>query len=287
MARGRPPIDFPPTTAETRKLLNQLRAHREDVVAKKRLREDERDRDRKIRIAARLVRFVRRGDSEARKLLDRIFDGLRAGDRPLFVRWDLYPPSPGPVPVSDRHLPRTLQEIDAEIQRLEAHLEKRLEEDREEDEHQHAHRMTIIGGALLGLVASGDAEADAMLKTILPKIPKKERGPFEGWTPPTLPAPAAQAAQQETPRRNNGPGRSSSSAPSPDAHGKDEPAGPASNVAQTSTTNAAGGDETAARQRGGEGATPAAASRQQRERTGDGSTRSRSPRGDEKDPDNG
>ena len=214
---------------------------------------------------------------------DKILDGLRAADRTLFVRWDLYPPPPGPVPISDRQLPRTLQEIDAEIQRLEAHLEKCLEEEGEEDKRQHARRMTIIGGALLGLVESGDAEADAMLKTILPSIPKKERAPFEGWTPPTLPVAAAQAAQKEAPRRNDGPGHSSSASP-PDAHGKDEPARPASNVAHTSTTTAAGGDEAAARQRRGEGATPAAASRQRRGRTGDGATRSSPPRGDEKDP---
>ena len=195
MSSGRPPLDLPPTTPETRALLGQLRAHREDVVAKKRRREDERDRDRKIRIGARLVRFVRRGDSAAKQLLNKIFAGLRDGDRPLFVGWDVYPTPPPPVPISDRQLPRTLQEIDDEIRRLEAHLEKRLEEDSEDDKRQHARRMTIVGGALLGLVEAGDAEADAMLKTILPKIPRKEMAPFEGWDPPTLPAPAAQAAQ--------------------------------------------------------------------------------------------
>ena len=200
------------------------------------------------------MRFVRRGDSDARTLLDRIFDGLRDGDRPLFVSWDLYPPPSGPVPISGRQLPRTLQEIDAEIQRLEAHLEKRLTADREEDKSQHARRMTIIGGALLGLVEAGDAEADAMLKTILAKIPKKEKAAFDDWDPPTLPARAAQA----------------------------EKSPPASNVAPTPTTPAVGGDDTAPKG-GSEGVTQAGETPQRRARTSDGSTRSRSPRGDEKD----
>ena len=285
--RTRPPLDLPPTSTETRALLGQLRARREDVVAKKRQVEAERDQARKIRIAARLVRFVRRGDTAAKRLLDQIFDGLRDGDRQIFDGWELYPPPPPPIPINDRQLPRTLQEIDDAIRRLEAHLEKRLEEDSEEDKRQHARRMTIVGGGLLGLVESGDAEADAMLKTILPKIQKKEKAPFEGWDPPTLPIPAARPAQKAAPGQNDGPSRRSSSASPPDAHGRHEKSPPASTVAQTPTTPVAGRHEPAAPKRGGEGATPAAASRQRQGRTGDGSTRSRSPRGDEKDQGNG
>ena len=146
----------------------------------------------------------------------------------------------------------------------------KVEEDSKDDKRQHARRMTIVGGALLGLVESGDAEAAAMLKTILSTIPKKERAPFEGWDPPTLPAPAAQAAQKAAPGHNDGPSRSSSSASPPDAHTRHEKSPPASTVAQTPTTPVARGDQTAAPKRGGEGATLAAESRQQRGRTGDG-----------------
>ena len=216
------------------------------------------------------MRFVRRGDSAAKQLLTQILDELRDGDRELFVGWDLYPPPPPPVPISDQHLPRTLEEIDAEIRKLEAHLEKRLTEDKKHDTRHHARRMTILGGALLGLVEVGSAEADAMLKTILPSIPKKERRPFEGWDPPSLPAPAAQAAQKAARDQNDEPDRNSSSASPPDAHTRHEKSPPASTVAQTPTTPVARGDETAAPKRGGEGATLAAESRQQRGRTGDG-----------------
>ena len=92
-----------------------------------------------------------------------------------------------------------------------------------------------------------------MLTTILSKIPKKETAPFEGWDPPTLPAPAAPAAQKAAPGHNDGPSRSSSSASPPDAHTRHEKPPPTSNVAQTPTTPVVGGDETAAPKGGGEG----------------------------------
>ena len=230
MAKGRQKIDLPTTSAKTRALLGQLHAHRQDVVAKKRQVDDRRDRNRKLRIGARLVRFGRRGDSAAKQLLTQIFDELRDGDRTLFAGWDLYPPPPPPVPITDRHLPRTLQEIDAEIQRTEAHLKRCLAKEKEADTSHHARRMTILGGALLGLVEAGSAEAAAMLDTILQKIPTKERAPFKDWEPPTLPAAAAQSAQQAPPSQDDGPDRSSSSASPPDARRRHEESPPTSNA---------------------------------------------------------
>ena len=241
-------------------MLDQLRELRKDVTARNRDREDERDQARKIRIAARFVHFVRRSDSAAKKLLDQIFNGLREGDRPLFVGWDLYPAPPPPVPISARHLPRTIQEIDDEIRRLEEHLEKRLAGEEEDDKRQHRRRMTIVGGALLGLVEAGSAEAGAMLDSILQKIPKKERKPFDGWDPPRLPAQATRSAQQVPPSQAHGAQRNSSPASPRDAGGKDEKAPAASHAGQPSPPPVAGKDDTAAANRGGEGSTPTATS---------------------------
>ena len=223
-------------------------------------REDERDQARKIRIAARLVHFVRRGDSAAKKLLDQIFNGLRDGDRPLFVGWDLYPTHPRPVPISAQHLPRTLQEIDDEIRRLEEHIEKRLAGEEKEDKRQYRRRMTIVGGALLALVEAGAAEAGAMLDAILQKIPKKESKPFDGWDPPRLPAQAARSAPQVPPSQAPGAQRSSSSSSPRDASGNEKKVPPASPAGQTATSPVAGKDETAAAKRGGEDSTPTATS---------------------------
>ena len=258
--RPRKPIDLPGTSAEARTLLNQLQEHRKDVIARNREREEERDQARKIRIAARLVHFVRRGDSAAKKLLDQIFNGLRDGDRPLFVGLDLYPTPTPPVPISARHLPRTLKEIDDEIKRLEEHLEKLLAGEKEDDKRQHRRRMTIVGGALLGLVEAGVAEAGAMLDAILQKIPKKERKPFDGWDPPRLPAQAARAALPVPPSQPPGAQRSSSSASPRDTDGKDKKAPAASPAGQPSPPPVAGKDDTAAAKRGGEGSTPTATS---------------------------
>ena len=224
------------------------------AIARNRAREDEQDQARKIRIAARLVHFVRRGDSAAKKLLDQIFNALRDGDRPLFVAWDLYPSPPPPVPISAQHLPRTLQEIDDEIRRLEEHLEKRLAVEKEDDKRHHRRRMTIIGGALLGLVESGSAEADAMLDTILQKIPKKERKPFDGWDRPRLPTHAARPAKEVSTQATGEP-QSAPSASPPDARAKDEKAPAASHAGQTSTTTAAGKSKTAAAKSAGEDST--------------------------------
>ena len=87
---------------------------------------------------------------------------------------------------SDHHLPRTLKEIDDEIKRLEEHLSS--SPGRKRTTSASTGRMTVVGGALLGLVD----EAGAMLDAILQKIPKKERKPF--GDPPRLPAQAARAA---------------------------------------------------------------------------------------------
>ena len=258
--RPRKPIDLPETSAETRMLLDQLRELRKDVTARNREREGERDQARKIRIAARLVHVVRRGDSSAKKLLDQIFNGLREGDLPLFVGWDLYPAPPPPVPISARHLPRTMQDIDDEIRRLEEHLEKRLAREKEDDKRQHRRRMTIVGGALLGLVEAGSAEAGAMLDAILQKIPKKERKPFDGWDPPRLPAQAARSLPTAPSSQDPGAQRSSSLMSPPDARGKDEKAPPASHADQNSTPTVAGEKDTAATKRGGEDSPPTATS---------------------------
>ena len=282
--RPRKTLDLPPTSAETRAVLDQLLKHRENATARNRVQEDKLDQARKIRIAARLVRFVRRDNSAAKKLLDQIFNGLRDGDRPLFVGWDIHPPPPSPaVPISDRYLPRTLPEIDEEIRRLEAHLEKRLAEDEKEDKRHYRRRMTIVGGALLGLVKAGSAEADAMLDTILEKIPKKERKPFDDWKRPRLPA-ANRSTQQVSTSQAAGSARSPTStrasvadqgardaatgpdteheptmqrslpAASPDAR-KDEKTPAASHAGQPSTTAPDGNDQDAAAKRSSTGST--------------------------------
>ena len=248
--RSRTPLDLPSTSAGTRTVLDQLRKHRENVAARKRVQADQQDQARKIRIAARLVRFVRRGNSTAKKLLDQIFDGLRDGDRPLFVGWDLYPPPPPPVPISDRQLPRTLQEIDDEIRRLEAHLEKRLAEDKKDDKRQFRRRMTIVGGGLLGLVEAGSVEADAMLDTILEKIPKKESAPFDGWERPRSPANAAKPANRVSTSQATGEPHSGAASP-PDARDNDEKTA-ANPAGQTSTTTATGKSKTAPDKRAAE-----------------------------------
>lgn len=191
------------------------------------------------------MHFVRRGNSDAKKLLDQIFSDLRDGDRPLFVAWDLYPSPPPPVPISAQHLPRTLQDIDAEIRRLEEHLEKRLAVEREDDQRHHPRRMTIVGGALLGLVEAGSAKADGMLDTILQKIPKKERKPFDGWDRPRLPAHAARTAKEDSTSQPTGEPQSASAASPPDAPRKDEKTTAASHAGQTSTPTAAGKNKTA------------------------------------------
>ncbi len=248
--RTRTPLDLPSTSAGTRTVLDQLRKHRENVAARKLVQADQQDQARKIRIAARLVRFVRRGNSTAKKLLDQIFDGLRDGDRPLFVGWDLYPPPPPPVPISDRQLPRTLQDIDDEIRRLEAHLEKRLAEDKKDDKRQYRRRMTIVGGGLLGIVEAGSVEADAMLDTILEKIPKKERAPFDGWERPKLPANAARPAKTVSTSQATGEPQSGAASP-PDASDNNEKTA-ANPAGQTSTTTATGKSKTAPDKRAAE-----------------------------------
>jgi hypothetical protein len=254
-ATARTPLVTPETSAETRMLLDQIREHRKDVAARIRTREKKQDQARKIRIAARLVHLVRRGNSEAKKLLDQIFNALRDDDRPLFAGWDLYPSPPPPVPISAQHLPRTLQEIDDEIRRLEEHLEKRLAVEKEDDQQRHPQRMTILGGALLGLVEAGSAEADTMLDTILEKIPRKERKPFDGWERPRLPATAKPSAQPASTSQAGGAAQSAPPAASPDARGKDKKTPAATHAGQPATTSTDGKDETAAAKRGGKGTT--------------------------------
>ena len=113
----------------------------------------------------------------------------------------------------------------------------------------HRRRMTIVGGALLGLVEAGSAEADAMLDNILQKIPKKQRKPFDGWNRPRSPARAARAAKEAaTSQQPTGEPQSAAAASPPDAHAKGE------KTPESSTTAAAGKKESAAAHtRDGEG----------------------------------
>ena len=86
-------------------------------------RERKRDDSRKARIGGRLLHLVRQDDEAAQHQLDQILEHLQEGDRPLFKGWSAKPAPEPVVTISDRHRPRTLAEIDAEIERMSRHLE--------------------------------------------------------------------------------------------------------------------------------------------------------------------
>ena len=156
-------------------------------------RQREQDNSRKARIGARLVHFVRRDDEAAEQILDQILKDLRPADRPAFAGWsakaDVKQDALPVVPISDRNLPRTIAEIDAEIERMTRHREQKLKDEVEENARHHNHRMIALGGGLLALVRDGSTEADRLLERIVAEIPAKQRAVFKNWDRPTAEAP--------------------------------------------------------------------------------------------------
>ena len=148
----------------------------------------EQDNSRKARSRrAPRTHFVRRDDEAAEQILDQILKDLRPADRPAFAGWsakaDVKQDALPVVPISDRNLPRTLAEIDAEIERMTRHREQKLKDEVEENARHHNHRMIALGGGLLALVRDGSTEADRLLERIVSQIPAKQRAVFKNWNP--------------------------------------------------------------------------------------------------------
>ena len=99
------------------------------------------------------------------------------------------------VPISDRNLPRTIAEIDAEIERMTRHREQKLKDEVEENARHHNHRMIALGGGILALVRDGSTEADRLLERIVAQIPAKQRAVFTDWDRPTATPDAAPTAE--------------------------------------------------------------------------------------------
>ena len=194
---GRKPLPLPPKAAETQAVLRQLKTLRVNRAKSDATRERKRDDSRKARIGGRLLHLVRQDDEPAQHQLDQILEHLQEGDRPLFKGWSAKPAPEPIVTISDRHRPRTLAEIDAEIERMSRHLEHQLPVEAEEDKRHHTHRMIVFGGGLLALVRGGSREADELLGRIVTQIPAKERAPFQNWNRPT-------AAQKTAASDDNG-----------------------------------------------------------------------------------
>ena len=179
------PIQLPATSAETKAAIKQLHTLRKNRAKRDAGRERQRDDARKARIGGRLVHLVRQDDDAAIHHVEQILKNLQEGDRPLFKGWSAKPAAEPVVKISDRHRPRTLAEIDAEIERMKRHLEQQLPAEAEEDKLHHTHRMIVVGGGLLALVRGGSREADELLGRIVAQIPAKEQKPFQNWNRPT------------------------------------------------------------------------------------------------------
>ena len=191
-------IPPPSTSRQTLAVLTQLNALRQDRVKRDAARQREQDDARKARIGARLVHIVRRDDQVAEQILDRIRKDLRPADRPAFAGWSPKPDAKEDalpvVTIADRHVPRTLAEIDAEIARMTRHREQQLKDEAEENERNHSHRMIALGGGLLALVRDGSTEADRLLERIVAQVPAKQRAPFKNWDRPRASKAAPDAA---------------------------------------------------------------------------------------------
>ena len=205
---ARKEIPLPQTSRETLAVLTQLNALRQNRVKRDAARQREQDNSRKARIGARLVHLVRRDDEAAEQILDQILKAGRSADRPAFTGWSPKPnPKEDPLPVvaiADRHVPRTLADIDAEIERMTRHRKQQFQEEAEENERHHNHRLIALGGGLLALVRDGSIEADRLLERILAQIPAKQWAPFKNWNRPTAEAPDGDkggAADEPTLRR--------------------------------------------------------------------------------------
>ena len=197
-------IPLPPTSRQTLAVITQLKALRQNRVKRDAARQQEQDDARKARIGARLVHLVRRGDQDAEQMLDRIRKNLQPADRPAFEGWSPKPDASDEalpvVTITDRYLPRTLAEIDAEIARMTRHREQQLKDEAKENKRNHSHRMIALGGGLLALVHDGSAEADLLLERIVSQIPAKQRAPFKDWDRPraSKSAPGAAPAAEAT-----------------------------------------------------------------------------------------
>ena len=198
--RGRP--FKPASTAEADEYIRRLEAQRDLVNASNRKEEKRLDDTRKIRLGARLIGLVRRGDDAARRLFDKIRSGLRPQDRPPFENWHPVPQPPSPVELPSMTLPRTLQEIDAEIKRARGLRDQCQEEEEERESVDHQQRCATLGGGVLALARDGSREAAAMIDHIIANLPKAQRPAFKGWDPPRVP-PKNTEAKRRTPDDTN------------------------------------------------------------------------------------
>ena len=67
----------------------QLKARRDQIVARERATERKRDTRRKVIAGGALFALVREGDEQARAVLARVLDGLPERSRPPFEGWQL------------------------------------------------------------------------------------------------------------------------------------------------------------------------------------------------------